>query len=281
MTRSEAKGAVTREDILERGGGSGVKSVDSLNAFVEGLELIALKFEITAKTVKTGKVETVETNVQKVPLYSSREWHDFIISQLRPDEMTSDGLPLVHGLRRVAEEFLGEIIANHPVRTYQGVDGYACEWELIIVWKLNLPEYIDITRYLPTRKFGAAVDANLDATPDPYRQHLLATADTKAEAKALRRALNLRCYAAEEIDRTEEIDKINLEEQARPEQINLIRVICKRVGIDIQKLLLNNNLNKDLNDLTRGEAANLNQILHSYTSNLSGEKKEVPKEILI
>ena len=73
-----------------------------------------------------------------------------------------------------------------------------------------------------------------------YRNHPVAVAETRAEGRALRRALKLRkVVAAEEITKeTEDHPDDNTTNKISSNQINFIDVLAKRININIKELLL-------------------------------------------
>jgi len=62
---------------------------------------------------------------------------------------------------------------------------------------------------------------------------LVATADTRAEGKALRRALKLRVITAEEMNNSAEDDVMASEEDITDQQILAINQMCKRLNVDL------------------------------------------------
>ena len=63
------------------------------------------------------------------------------------------------------------------------------------------------------------VDVKFQNIPHPFNQHLVSTADTRAEGKALRRALKLRVVTAEEVQQTSEDDVLAAQENITDQQI--------------------------------------------------------------
>ena len=76
------------------------------------------------------------------------------------------------------------------------------------------------------------VDVKYQNIPHPFNQHLVSTADTRAEGKALRRALKLR-VTAEEVQQTSEDDVLAAEENITDQQILAINQMCKRLDVNL------------------------------------------------
>jgi hypothetical protein len=112
-----------------------------------------------------------------------------------------------------------------------------------------------------------------------FRNHPVAVAETRAEGRALRRALKLRkVVAAEEM--AEEIDDhpdANSVNKITNNQINFIDVIGQRLNIDIKKLLKANGLESDnVYSLQHENAVDIIRLLSRYQQNIS----DIPSDIL-
>ena len=64
---------------------------------------------------------------------------------------------------------------------------------------------------------------------------MVATADTRAEGKAIRRALKIRVVTAEEMQNSDEDDLLAAEENITDQQILAINQMCKRLNVDLEK----------------------------------------------
>jgi len=124
---------------------------------------------------------------------TSPEWHDWVMSMFEDDE-TFEGYPVAAGLRRVTELIIGEIVESVPVNTWstppiQGLPGGATQWRVTI--RLHHSGEI--------RVYGDVADCTAMNAEDDYLRFGLATSATRAEARALRKALKLKKCAAEEL----------------------------------------------------------------------------------
>lgn len=137
---------------------------------------------------------SVEDDKPVRPKMTDPAWNDWVLEQLRPDEKDPQGNPTVDGLRRLVEEILGEVIDSVP-DSFEGAtvnNGMRATVSHIVKIEWNDGS--------GPRRFGAVADVYSGNTDDEYARYAAATADTRAEARALRKALRLRkVVAAEEL----------------------------------------------------------------------------------
>ena len=142
-------------------------------------------------------LETFEKSeaMLKRRFYLSGEWHNFVMMQLDKSEMI-DGLPKVNGLRRVAELLLWDIIDSKPTEVFP-VQGNSLGRASVLYsitfrwWDESERTYADVAD-----AFNDGQNWNID---DDFIVYALATASTRAEGRALRKALKLKTCTAEEI----------------------------------------------------------------------------------
>lgn len=181
------------------------------------------------------KEKTLEKNI---PNINDIEWTDYVLSLLSDDEKIA-GNPTTDGLRRIFEKALDCIVIDAesdvvqcPARENEN----RATVKHTVTFVLNSK---DIADQIKTRSVSGAADVYWGNCDKIYRNHPVAVAETRAEGRALRRALRLRkVVAAEELAKDIEdhpdantIDKIN------NNQINFIDVISKRLDINVLKLL--------------------------------------------
>ena len=138
-----------------------------------------------------------------LPPYGSQAWQDFIISELREDEIHKNN-PLHTGLRRLTELYLGDIVFSGPVEVHASNDinhpGRATvTYEIQILWKLGL-EIVGLDFAFQTRTFRAVAECWTGNSPATFSIHPAATAETKAASRAFKAALMLSIHSAEEMD---------------------------------------------------------------------------------
>jgi len=104
--------------------------------------------------------------------------------------------------------------------------------------------------------FEASADASYKAHDAPFNLHLVAVAESKAEARAIRKSLNIRQVSKEEIGTESEID-FNIgadeNESASDLQLHTLRTVIKRKGVSEEDFCKKLEREK-LEDLTHLEA---------------------------
>lgn len=175
------------------------------------------------------------------PPYGGKEWNEFVMSQFESNELI-DGNPICAGLRRVAEELLGDIISSGPSEVYPSTDpngpGRATVvYQVVFNW-MNSGE---------VRTYSEVADVWHGNTDDLFCAHPAATASTRAEGRALRKALKVRCLAAEELAKKDIVsivrDSVRVEGSTDGEwdaedgisvaQVNFIDNKCKQLDINV------------------------------------------------
>jgi hypothetical protein len=212
-------------------------------------------------------VADVPTNPDdNTPLLTDVGWSDYVLSKFHEDELNQDGFPAVDGLRRVAQLLIGEIVFSEPTVLQcpnPQNDGRAVV-KFTVVFDTN-----------PQKTFSDVADVYPGNTPKKeFSVHATATASTKAEGRALRKALNLRkVLAAEEVSDTpiEEPGKIN------SGQISFMNLMCERNNIDAMKLIgLSPKLKGvKLEDIPYAAAVKINAFL----TECQNGKRVIPEEI--
>ena len=178
------------------------------------------------------------------PKQSDPEWTQYVLGKFLPDEVDGKN-PRVEGLRRVAGDFVGELIE-------EGCDLVAAPCEdnrfraCVKAWGVFL------TDTGTTKRFEALADAHGDNCQEDYATYLVAMADTRAKGRVFRNALGLRrVVAAEEVSKT-----VALASEVQPGgpihtgQISLIRMMSDRHGFNLVEVLDGLNIKHELNEST-------------------------------
>ena len=143
--------------------------------------------------VELATPSNTDTSVKDViddgsPLPTDPKWNDYVLGHFADNEMF-DGRPLCAGLRRVAELLLGKIVSSRPTQIYAPTSGDEIG-RATVVWEIVFQD---------GSLFSDVADAWEGNTDDTFCVFNTATAATRAEGRALRKALRLRVVAAEEI----------------------------------------------------------------------------------
>ena len=168
----------------------------------------------------------------------SPEWNDYVL-QFFTDKELIDGNPLTAGLRRVAQMLIGEIISSKPVdvqriETGDPIGKTTVTYEVQFLVRNGDREYV--------KTYADVSDVWAGNTDDLFAVHAPATASTKAEGRALRKALKLRVVAAEELCKKDVSQYLSqqssqLEERIKPEQVKYVDINCKKLDIDVIKFM--------------------------------------------
>lgn len=264
-------------------------------AVLEGLVENELNQQSDEEAFQNSNLSTEVSDGQvieqtKRPRYVDPDWHNFVMSQFVPEELDPHGNPKIDGLRRVAEGLLGEIVESRPVQSSSNSDGAAVNWILRINWACDNP-YIDINSGCPLQEriFGSFVDANTNNCKAPFDKFLASVACTRAESKTLRKALRLRCIAAEEA----QLGEVNTFEEkvsdgsyngaakANDQQKMMINVISQRLNIDPDKLINKVFPGQTIESFTKEQAANVIVVLNKYQTSVKEGSLEIEDDIKV
>lgn len=218
------------------------------------------------------KVE--EEAVETTPVYGSQEWHDYIMEKFENRELI-DGNPTCAGLRRVAEDVLGSIIVSRPSQVFPSTDNNG-PGRATVVFEIVF-DWMDSGQM---RTFSDVADVWHGNTDDLFCAHPVATASTRAEGRALRKALKIRCLSAEELTRKKDIESIVREsvnsnktvdgewkedDTISNPQTNFIDTKCKQLDINVLNFINSGSEKYDsIGDVSKKKASQMLSILNEY-----------------
>lgn len=175
---------------------------------------------------------------KKIPKTNDIEWTDYVLNLLSEDEKIN-GNPTTDGLRRVFEIALNCTILESTSNVVQSPSPDN-EKRATVVHSLRFI-INDLTQSAETknRVVSGAADVYWGNCDKVYRNHPVAVAETRAEGRALRRALKLRkVVAAEEIAKDiEDNPDHDTVTKITNNQLNFIDVLSKRLNVDCLKLI--------------------------------------------
>lgn len=183
---------------------------------------------------------SVEVQINKsIPSINDIEWTDYVLGLLSDDEKIH-GNPTTDGLRRIFEIALNCTILDSQSNVVQSPSPEN-EKRATVVHTLSyfLNDGRSDNRNLNHRSVSGAADVYWGNCDKVYRNHPVAVAETRAEGRALRRALRLRkVVAAEELAKDiEDHPDHDSVTKITNNQLNFIDVLSKRLNINIYKLL--------------------------------------------
>lgn len=177
--------------------------------------------------------------------------HDYAEDLKSNETFEKEGVQcvLLRGLQRLAHNNRGGVKSTHS--------------DVICVPKRDNPiAAVTFTyKFNDGTEWSGSADATTAAHDKPYSLHLVAVAEAKAEARALRRAFNISRVSFEEIG-----SAVTEDENApvKDETIQGIRVVAGRKGIsiaDVLKKLVDRDVS-DLSGLTQAEGRSLMKKLN-------------------
>ncbi len=226
---------------------------------------------------KKEVVNSTDATEQKVVTPNDLEWTDHVLSLLSEDEKIS-GNPTTDGLRRIFEIALDCVITDSSSSVVQS-PSRDNEMRATVIhsltYVLNGLETDSPTKY---RSVSGAADVYWGNCDKIYRNHPVAVAETRAEGRALRRALKLRkVVAAEELAKEIEDhpDKDSVSKITN-NQINFMDVLSKRLDINVIKLLEKLDYStKNIYSIEYTHAVEVSKLLSSYQQDVSS----IPEDI--
>lgn len=221
-----------------------------------------------AKNKTETVVATKETTTN--PSFHDYNWTDHVLSLLYDDEKIS-GNPTTDGLRRVFETALNCTIISADSTVVQTPD-IANEKRATVVhtvqFVLNDKDTPEEIKY---RSVSGSADVYWGNCDKIFRNHPVAVAETRAEGRALRRALRLRkVVAAEELaDNIEDsVDGLSVT-KISSNQINFIDVIAQRLNINVSNLLQHLDIISDtIYNIKHEDAVTVIQKLNHYQQHM-------------
>ena len=212
----------------------------------------------------------ISEEVMAAPEPTDEGWYDFLIDNLYENELVQ-GNPTTDGLRRLTEKFYGEIVKSKSdvIDTEHDGNGLRCTVRhTLLIRKYKTGSLAEV---------DACIDVDYRGVPHPFNRHVVATADTRAEGKALRRALKLRVVTAEEVQtQVGEEEVLTAQDHINDQQIMAINAVCRKHNLNVEKVTKEvYNSIKTLKQLTNLEASVLMDKITSYQ-----REKAIPEELL-
>jgi hypothetical protein len=232
------------------------------------------------KKEKTEKAEEVKADVvdKKIPKTTDLEWTDYVLSLLSEDEKIS-GNPTTDGLRRIFEIALNCRVVVSSSKVVQSPDPNNEKRATVVHSVVYLLNHASPDRpEFNTVSVDGAADVYWGNCDKVYRNHPVAVAETRAEGRALRRALKLRkVVAAEELAKEIEDNPDNSSvSKISNNQINFIDVMAQRLNINVVKLFNNNQLPTDnVYSVSHDDAVNIIRLLSKYQQNISEISEDI------
>lgn len=239
----------------------------------ENKEVEEFNFEFNNDNSEEVEVGVGATCLQDVlPTYGSPEWQAYVLGLLRPEEQV-DGFPRYFGLRRIAQLVLGPIVSSKPISvTVVPQDGFRATtvaYEIIFDWKLDRSIHVamngSVKSFDDYRTFGGVADC-VEDIKTPYGRHPAASAETKAESRALKKALCLNVLSAEEIisGYDEKVEEAPQSAKINSQLIGCIEAKCGALKIELNQVLKDFGATTPIKSMSMGEGRKLFTFLNEY-----------------
>ena len=225
--------------------------------------------QIVENTHIEEEYDVVDNNPQTPSEYDP-EWSEYLLDQLSDSELIN-GAPTVDGLRRITEKCFGEIVGSKSaiIESPTSQNNQRCT----ICHTLTISKY----RSAQSISVDGCVDVLYHKTPYPFKDHLVATADTRAEGKALRRALKIRVVTAEELQNEDEQEALSSDELVNDQQVLALNQLCKRLDLSVKSFVKGeNNKVKKIDELRNLEA----RLLIAKLSEFQRTPKDIPESYM-
>lgn len=235
------------------------------------------KKDNTTETINESVGVEVQIN-KSIPSINDIEWTDYVLSLLSDDEKIH-GNPTTDGLRRIFEIALNCTILDSHSSVVQSPSPEN-EKRASVVHTLSyfLNDGRSDNHNLNHRSVSGAADVYWGNCDKVYRNHPVAVAETRAEGRALRRALRLRkVVAAEELAKDiEDHPDANSVDKITSNQLNFMDVISKRLDINVHKMLNNFGFSeKNVYNIAHSDAINIIKSLSSYQQDVSSLPEDI------
>ena len=230
----------------------------------------------TKEKTQQSNDDKENTEVSESVTPNSLGWNDYVLGLLDDDEKI-DGNPTTDGLRRIFEIALNCTIIDATSNVVQSPSPENEKRATVVHSLTYVLNDESVASDLKYRSASGAADVYWGNCDKVYRNHPVAVAETRAEGRALRRALKLRkIVAAEELasniedDLTgQNVDKIS------SNQIGFIDQMSKRLNINVKNLLDFLNFDTTIDRLSHDDAVQIIRNLSKHQQNLD----EIPEKI--
>ncbi len=239
--------------------------------------------------LEAGSIENMFGD-DTMPMYGTEKWDDYVMGQFREGEVFTDSKSgrksvTCAGLRRVTSQILGNIVSSRPTSVTAATDpnspGRATVvFEIVIDW-MGSGEL---------RTFADVADVWHGNTDDLFCAHPAATAATRAEGRALRKALMIKCLAAEELARKDVAAIVRQTVPQKPSdgewkeddsisvaQINFIGAKCSQLDVNVMKFVnIGTETYSNITEVSKKTAKKMLGVLNKYQTG----SEEIPEGVM-
>lgn len=240
-------------------------------------EELPTEYKDLCETLKSAKAIGEAEEVKENPKLDETQtlslgdigWTEYVLSLFADDEKINNS-PTVDGLRRVATKLIGLYgIESHVVQTPDPIN--------------NGRATVTVNVHTNAGVYSGSADVFTKNTEFEYAVHPVATAETRAEGRALRKALRLKkVLAAEEIV-DKDLISMQPEDTAPVEKgmLTAIKSMCMSRGLnlDLQKIVAWKNFNgvEAPEDLNKAQALEIATNINNWNKDPNSIPQEIKK----
>lgn len=222
-------------------------------------------------TMENAKIKNKNVvNTSNLPEITDPSWHEYVMGNFQEDELI-DGKPVVAGLRRVVQLLVGKIVSSFPQTVIPPKQDDSIG-RATVSWLLTLDN---------GQTFGDVASSWDGNTDQMFAIYVVETAATRAEARALRKALGLKIVSADEIAENikpaEVVKRLSktlategeYDEQGRmtDAQANFINVKAKKLNINVAEFFSHEFNASVTKKISKKIASNAIDKLNEYQQN--------------
>ena len=210
---------------------------------------------------RSGFLQVLET--KPYPKMGEEGWTDHVLSLCRKDEM-QDGNPTLFGLRRITQQLISPIVECRTL--VKQIPNPTNDFTSTVV--------VEIT-FKSGQLWSGAADVSKANCMEEYAKHPTATAESRAEGRALRKALGINVHTVDEVG-ISPVD-INDDGLISSNQVSSIDMMATtRLNISVPALLNNLGItDRATDELTFKEGVQVLGALQMFLNN----PESIPEEI--
>lgn len=215
------------------------------------------------------------------PMWSEK-WPEWVSSKFLPNELDPNGYPYVYSIRRLCRLLLGPILVSKVEQVYPpqllGTDDENLKFTrckpVTVVYKLKILWQRPEDGGEHEVEFSDVADVMLGNTDEEFLRFPSSTAATRAEARCLRKALQLKRAAAEEMTKVQVEDTSDM----KFSDVIFLNTLCERLDIDVIKYINSGKSKKTYQSLEEIPAGTGREML-KYLSELQRDMSKIPNSI--
>ncbi len=262
-TKDKLSVAEIRASLIENGysaselQGIGKAKLRGMLEQAESSEAFLDKVSPEVTDTSINSVSEVEANLEAdKPDMRSPDWTKYVMSLFDKSEL-ENSMPRVDALRRIAYQILGAFNSQTEVLQVPSPDNAG---------RATVKVQLTFLTTEPRITIDGAADVFSGNTAKDFATHAVATAETRAEGRALRKALMLtRILSAEELQNADADEPNGSDSRIVTSMITNLQIMADRLGLDPLKVAIS--LGNDiqvLEDLTQKQGLDIAKELGKY-----------------